>query len=95
MRLPALSNAKHGFVITAFGFRLHLWNESEVEWCATISDGDEETPIRFQEDNLMLAKLHTLADARNRAIVRSSDKEFPSCESLVDSWEPMTFIDES
>jgi len=35
-----------------------------------------------------------LADARNRAVVRWKDKEFPTCEMLVDSWEPMTFVDE-
>jgi len=94
MRLPALSKAKHGFVIAAFGFRIHLWNESEVEWCATIFDGEQEVSSRFEEDNLTLAKLHTLADARNRAMVRWKDKEFPSCDSLVDSWESMTFVDE-
>jgi hypothetical protein len=95
MRLPTFSKSKHGFVIAAFGFRIHLWNESEVEWCATIFDGEQELSNRFEEDNLPLAKLHTLADARYRATVKWKDREFPSCESLFDSWESMTFVDES
>lgn len=95
MRLPALNKAKHGFALSAFGFQLHLWKESDVEWCGTIRDGDQETSSRFEEDNLTLAKLHILAEARNRALVRWKDKEFPACETLVDSWEAMTFVDES
>ena len=95
MRLPALKKAKHGFALAAFGFQLHLWNESDVEWGAIIRDGEQEMSSRFEEDNLTLAKLHILAEARNRALVRWKDREFPPCETLLDSWEPMTFVDEN
>jgi hypothetical protein len=94
MKLPALNKSKHGFTIAAFGLRIHLWNESEVEWVATIRDGDNEASCQFEEDNVTLAKLHILAEARNRAQVRWKDREFPACETLVDSWEPMTFVEE-
>ena len=92
MRLPALS--KQGYATAVFGFRIHLWNESEVDWCATIFDDEQEVSSRFQEDNLTLAKLHILGDARKRAVLRWKDKEFPACESLVESWQAITFVDE-
>ena len=91
MGMPALS--KQGYATAAFGFRIHLWNESEVDWCATIFDDEHEVSCRFQEDNLTLAKLHILADARNRAVVRWTDKEFPASELLVDSWQAITFVE--
>ena len=77
--------------LSAFGFELRLWHESkEMEWGATIADGEQVLHSRFEEDNLMLAKLHVLGDARARAMYRWSDREFPSCESLMGSWKPIT-----
>jgi hypothetical protein len=87
--------AKPGFTIKAFGFELRLWNEAGgVEWGASITcDGKEEFTSRFEEDNLTLAQLHLLAEARNRAMVRWRDKEFPPVESLIDSWDPVNMLE--
>jgi hypothetical protein len=94
MRLPEIDR-KQGFRLAAFGFELHLWMERDAEWSAIIQDGDNRFSTRFQEDNPTLAKFHLLADARNRPIYRWRDQQFPAEETLVDSWEPMTFVDES
>ena len=94
MKPPAVGKAKQGYSRFAFGLRIHLWQESEVDWCATIFDDDNsELSSRFEEDNLTLAKLHILAEARNRAVVRWKDRDFPTEDTLVDSWEEIALID--
>jgi hypothetical protein len=92
MRLPTLDRVEQGFTVTAFGFRIHLWNETDVEWGATIDDGEYKVSCRFDEETVALAQLHILAEVRNRALVRWKDKEFPAYETLMDSWEPVTFV---
>jgi hypothetical protein len=94
MRLPEIDR-KQGFRLVAFGFELHLWMDRDAESSAIIQDGDHRFSTRFKEDNLTLAKFHLLAVARNRAIYRWRDQQFPAEETLVDSWQPRTFVDES
>ena len=94
MRLPTLCKAKHGFSCDAYGLQIHLWSESNVDWCATIFDGAHEMYFRFEKNNLTLAKLHILAVARKRAMVGQKDREFPAENTLLESWESMTFVDE-
>ena len=91
MTAKTIGTTKDVLAISAFGFEIRLWQETtEVEWCATIHDGGQEVSCCFEEDNLALAKLHILAEARNRALVRSGrDRELPPYETLLDSWEPM------
>ena len=91
MTATTIGPTKEVLAISTFGFEIRLWQEStEVEWCATIHDGDQQVSCCFREDNLALAKLHILAEVRNRALVRwGRDREFPTCDSLMDSWEPI------
>ena len=73
--------------ISAFGFEIRLWKESHgVVWGATIADGEQLFRSEFEEDNLTLAKLHILEDARTRAAYRWKNREFPPCESFGDLW---------
>ena len=95
MRLPTLGKAKHGLSCAAYGLQIHLWSESDFDWCATIFDSGQEMYFRFEEHNLTLAKLHILAQARNRAMRRSKDRELPAEGTLLESWEPITFVDEN
>ena len=83
MRSPGTSLSR-----VAFGFQLHLWQESDVKWSATIHDGEREVCARFEEETLFL--LHILAQARNRALVRWKDQEFPREDTLLDSWAAST-----
>jgi hypothetical protein len=94
MALSTRHKLKPSFTLDAYGFHLRLWNESGgVDWGASLHDGKEEVSCRFQEDNLTLAKLHLLAEARNRAMTRWPEKKFPSDESLIDSWEPVNMTE--
>lgn len=94
MALSTRGEIKPSFTLNAYGFHLRLWNESGgVDWGASILDGKEEISCKFEEDNLTLAKLHLLAEARSRATTRWPDKEFPSCESLLESWEPVNMTE--
>lgn len=86
------SKTKPCYTLNAFGFHLRLWSESDVKWAATIHDGKKEITSRFEEDNLTIAKLHLLEDARRRAVLLWPNKDLPTCESLVDSWEPLNMV---
>lgn len=86
---------KSVLAISAFGFEIRLWKESQgVAWGATIADGDQLFRSQFEEDNLTLAKLHILEDARARASHRWRDREFPPCESLADLWKTITIAED-
>ena len=95
MRLPTLCKAKNGFSCDAYGLQIHLWSESNVDWCATIFDGTQELYFRFEKNNLTLAKLHILALARKRAMAGQKESGFPAEDTLLESWESTTFGDES
>ena len=95
MRLPTLCKSKHGFSCDAYGLQIHLWSESDVDWCATIFDGTQELYFRFEKNNLTLAKLHILAVARKRAMLGQKHQQFPAENTLLESWKSMTFADES
>jgi hypothetical protein len=72
----------------AYGFELQLWKEDMGrEWGATLRDGNHLTSCKFEEDNLELAKLHLLGEARNRAISRSGNADLPGCDAFLHSWK--------
>jgi len=90
MRSATVSKTRLALALSAFGLELRLWQEShDAQWGATIEDGEHVFHSQFEEENLTLAKLHLLGEARARALNRG-DKEFPSCESLMGSWKPIT-----
>jgi hypothetical protein len=87
MTSTTIGTTKDVLAISAFGFEIRLWQEStEVEWSATIEDGKRVLRSKFEEENLILAKLHILEDARARAIYCCRHNNLPSCESLIDGW---------
>jgi hypothetical protein len=91
MTATSIGTTKDVLAISAFGFEIRLWQEStKGEWSATIEDGNRVFRSQFEEQNLMLAKLHILEDARARAIYRSRDNNLPSCDSLIDGWDEAT-----
>ena len=74
----------------AYGFELQLWKEdAERKWGATLSDSNLVVSCNFEEDNLMLAKLYLLGEARNRAIKRSNASDLPGCDTFLGSWKPI------
>jgi hypothetical protein len=76
--------------LKAYGFELHLWKEDvEREWGARLRDDSVVATCNFEEDNLMLAKLHLLGEARNRAISQSGNSNLPGCEGFLNSWKPI------
>lgn len=90
MRSTTIGKTRLALALSAFGFELRLWPESqEMKWGATMEDGNDVFHTQFEEENLTLAKLHLLGDARSRALCRARDKEFPSCDTLMDSWKPI------
>ena len=76
--------------LKAYGFELHLWKENvEREWGASLRDKDVVATCSFEEDNLMLAKLHLLGEARNRAMGQSGNTNLPGCDCFLNSWKPI------
>jgi len=76
--------------LKAYGFELHLWKEDAGrEWGASLRDNDVVASCNFEEDNLMLAKLHLLGEARTRAIGQSGSANLPGCDSFLNSWKPI------
>jgi len=57
---------------------------------ALMRDGNQEIFATCKEANLALAKFYILADARNRHLSLEG-LEFPTEDTLLDSWEPVTF----
>jgi hypothetical protein len=98
MATAAAAKFKLGLALQAYGIELRLWKEpGEREWGATVRDQnnmvdchfEEMVDCHFEEDNLTLAKLHVLGEARNRAMSRSGSGELPGCDTFLDSWKPV------
>ena len=90
MATTAVSEFKLGLTLEAYGIELRLWKEPrEREWGATLRDHNNIVDCHFEEDNLTLAKLHVLGEARNRVIIRSGNAELPGCNTFLDSWKPV------
>ena len=90
MATRAVGEFKLGLALEAYGIELRLWKEpGEREWGATLRDDHDIVACQFEEDNLTLAKLHVLGDARNRVISQSNVAELPGCDTFLDSWKPV------
>jgi len=88
--MTTTATPKLALTLNAYGFVLQLWKEdSERIWGATLSDNNQVAGCIFEEDNLMLAKLHLLGEARNRAIRRSGTADLPGCDAFLNSWKPI------
>lgn len=81
---------KLALALQAYGLELRLWKEpKEREWGATLRDDTTIVQSQFEEDNLMMAKLHVLGEARSRAVTRSGSANLPGCDTFFDSWKPV------
>ena len=81
---------KLGVALEVFGIQLRLWKEAgESEWGATLRENENTVHTRFEEENLTMAKLHLLAEARKRVANRSGGVELPGCEAFLNSWKPI------
>jgi hypothetical protein len=90
MSTTAIRDVKLALALKAYGLELRLWKETgEREWGATLRDDSTTVSCSFEEDNLQLAKLHILGEARSRAISQFSSVELPGCDTFFDSWKPV------
>jgi len=90
MATTAVAKFKLSLALQAYGIELRLWKETgEREWGSTLRDGNQFINSHFEEDNLTLAKLHVLGEARSRVMSRSGSKELPGCDTFLDSWKPV------
>jgi hypothetical protein len=88
--MTTLAIPKLAITSKAYGFVLQLWKEdAERTWGATLSNSNFVVSCNFEEDNLMLAKLYLLGEARNRAIEQSNAPNLPGCDTFLDSWKPI------
>jgi len=79
-----------GLALEAYGIELRLWKEAGPrEWGATLREDSTLLHHHFEEDNLTLAKLHVLGEARQRAMSRSGNAELPGCDTFFNSWKPI------
>jgi hypothetical protein len=90
MEVTGMATWQIGLALEAYGIELRLWKEADLrEWGATLRDGATVVHHRFEEDNLTLAKLHVLGEARTRAVSRSGSTELPGCDTFFNSWKPI------
>src|SRR5262245_54095366 len=90
MEVTGMTTATIGLALEAYGIELRLWKEADLrEWGATLRDGDTIVHRRFEEDNLTLAKLHVLGEARTRALSRSGGVKLPGCDTFSNYWKPI------
>jgi len=90
MSTTAIRDVKLALALKVYGLELRLWKErGEREWGATLRDDSTIVSCNFEEDNLQLAKLHILGEARSRAIRQSSGADLPGCDTFFDSWKPV------
>ena len=86
----AIRDLKIALALKAYGMELRLWREQAPrEWRATLQEENTVLHCHFEEDNLTLAKLHVLGEARNRAMSRADNTELPGCDTFFDSWKPI------
>jgi hypothetical protein len=90
MSTVATPAIKLGLALEFFGIELRLWKEiGESEWGATLRENHNTLQTRFKEENLTMAKLHLLAEARKRVVNRSGNAELPGCDAFLNSWKPI------
>ena len=90
MTPTAIREIKLALALQAYGIELRLWKEQgEHEWGATLREDNTIVDCHFEEDNLTMAKLHVLGEARSRAISRSGNPELPGCDTFFNSWKPI------
>ena len=88
--MTTVTALKVALALKAYGFEIQLWKQdAEREWGATISDSNNVYSCSFEEDNLMLAKLYLLGEARSRAIRRTNNSNVPGCDVFLNSWKPI------
>ena len=88
MTTTTIRETKLALALKVYGIELRLWKETgEHEWGAALREDNAIVECRFEEDNLTLAKLHILGEARSRAMRRSSG-ELSSCDTYLNSWKP-------
>ena len=91
MTTTTIRETKLALALKAYGFELRLWKEeTERTWGATLCDGDSVVDCHFEEDNLTLAKLYVLGEARKRAMSRPESVELPGCDAFLNSWKPIS-----
>jgi hypothetical protein len=89
MSTVPIHSLKLGLALEVFGIELRLWKETgETEWGATLRENANTIHTRFEEENLTMAKLHLLAEARRRVANRSG-AELPGCDAFLNSWKPI------
>jgi len=90
MSTTSVGGFKLALALEAYGIELRLWKEpGEREWGAALRENNNIVDCHFEEDNLTLAKLHVLGQARNRVINRSGAVDLPGCDTFLDSWKPV------
>ena len=83
------------YAVTAFGFELRLWKESEeIKWGATIQDNTQILNLQIEADNATVAKVELLFEARNHAVSLHRQIESP-LESFAGAWQEITTADTS
>ena len=89
MTTRTICETRVALALKAYGIELRLWKEpGEHEWGAALRDDNAIVECHFEEDNLTLAKLYILGEARCRAMRRACG-ELPSCDTYLNSWKPI------
>ena len=88
MSTAGVRQVQIALVSEAYGIEVRLWKElGERQWGATLRDENTVIQSSFEEDDLTMAKLHVLGEARSLVLSRSGHLDLPSCDSFLDSWK--------
>ena len=90
MSVTAIREVKVALAVRAYGIEIRLWKEADLrEWGATFRDQTTIVNYQFEEDNLTLAKLHALGEARKRALGLLGNVDLPGCDTFPNAWKPI------
>jgi hypothetical protein len=93
MTTTAIREVKVALALNAYGLEIRLWKEADLrEWGVTFRDDTTVVHDKFEEDNLNLAKLRALGEARKRAMDQSGNAELPGCDTFSNAWKPINMM---
>ena len=93
MTTTAARQTRVALALSAYGIELRLWKGPDVrDWGASLRHDNNTIQFKFEEDNLTLAKLHVLGEARNQAMKRTGSLALQDCETFLDAWMPVKMM---
>ena len=90
MTSTAIPEIKETFAVEAYGVEIRLWKSSDANWWGgMLRTGKDVLYREFHEENLTLAQLHLLAEARNIAAYRGCTAALLPSHIAIQEWRQL------